>query len=63
MIVPEIVMYRDEYKWLAARAIELLSNEEKRAECIKALERVKTIIGHPGASERAAAEALGLMSK
>jgi len=63
MIVPEILMYRDEYKWLAARATELLSNEEKREECIKALERVKSVIGHPGASEKAATEALCLMKK
>ena len=61
MIVPEILMYRDEYKWLAARATELLSNEEKREECIKALERVTSVIGHPGASEKAATEALRLM--
>ncbi|NOG84850.1 MAG: lipid-A-disaccharide synthase [Planctomycetes bacterium] len=61
MIVPEILMCRDEYKWLAARATELLSDKEKREECIKALERVKATIGHPGASAKAAREALGLI--
>ncbi|MCP5007328.1 MAG: lipid-A-disaccharide synthase [Planctomycetes bacterium] len=63
MIVPEKVMFLNDYKWLAARAIELLSNEEKRAECIGALEKVKSLIGHPGASEKAANEALGLMRR
>lgn len=63
MIVPEILMYRDEDKWLAARAIELLSNTEMREECMKAIEKVKSKISHPGASEKAAKEALRLINK
>jgi len=61
MVVPEILMYRDEYKWLASRATDLLLNEEKRQTCIDGLKEVKSIIGAPGASEKAADEALSLI--
>ncbi len=57
-VVPEMLMYRDEYKWLASRATELLLSEEKRQECIDGLKKVKSIVGTPGASEKAADEAL-----
>lgn len=60
-IVPEILMYRDECKWLASRAAELLLNKGKRKECIDGLEKVKSIIGAPGASEKAADEALSMI--
>ncbi|MEE9259883.1 MAG: lipid-A-disaccharide synthase, partial [Candidatus Scalindua sediminis] len=60
-VVPEILMYRDEYKWLASRATELLLSEERRQVCIDGLKKVKSIVGAPGASERAAEEALGLI--
>jgi lipid-A-disaccharide synthase len=57
-VVPEILMYRDKYKWLASRATELLLSEEKRHVCIDGLKKVKSVVGSPGASERAADEAL-----
>jgi lipid-A-disaccharide synthase len=57
-VVPEILMYRDKYKWLASRATELLLSEEKRHVCIDGLKKVKSAVGSPGASERAADEAL-----
>ncbi len=60
-VVPEILMYRDEYKWLASRATELLLSEERRQECIDGLKKIKSIVGAPGASEKAAEEALGMI--
>jgi lipid-A-disaccharide synthase len=57
-VVPEILMYRDKYKWLASRATELLLSDEKRHVCIDGLKKVKSVVGSPGASERAADEAL-----
>ena len=57
-VVPEILMYRDKYKWLASRATELLLSEERRQVCIDGLKKVKSVVGAPGASERAADEAL-----
>ena len=55
-VVPEMTMYRDEYKWLASRATELLLNEETRQICIDGLKKVESIVGAPGASEKAADE-------
>jgi lipid-A-disaccharide synthase len=60
-VVPEMLMYRDEYKWLASRAMELLLNEETRQICIDGLKKVKSIVGVPGASAKAADEALSLI--
>ena len=56
-IVPEKLMYRDDYKWLALRATELLLNDEKRQMCIDGLKELISLIGIPGASEKAADEA------
>lgn len=61
MIVPEKLMYRDEYKWLTSHATELLLSEEKRQMCVDGLKEVKSIIGSPGASEKAADEALSMI--
>lgn len=60
-VVPEKSMYRDDYKWLASRATELLLNEEIRQMCIDGLKKVKSMVGAPGASEKAADEALSLI--
>lgn len=60
-VVSEILMYRDEYKWLASRATELLLSEERRQMCIDGLKEVKSVIGAPGASEKAAEEALRMI--
>jgi len=54
-------MYRDDYKWLASHATELLLNEEKREACIAGLKEVTSLIGSPGASAKAANEALGMI--
>lgn len=62
-VVPEILMYRNEHKWLASHATELLLNKEKRQTCIDGLKEVNYIIDAPGASEKAADEALGLINK
>lgn len=60
-VVPEKLMYRDDYKWLALHATELLLNDEKREMCIDGLKKLTSLIGIPGASEKAAEEALGLI--
>ena len=60
-VVPEKTMYRDDYKWLASRAIEMLLNEEKRQMCIDGLKEVTSAIGSPGASAKAADEALDMI--
>ncbi|MDP6923531.1 MAG: lipid-A-disaccharide synthase [Candidatus Scalindua sp.] len=60
-VVPEKTMYRDDYKWLASRATELLLNEEKREACIDGLKEVTSLIGSPGASAKAADEALSMI--
>ena len=60
-VVPEKTMYRDDYKWLASHATELLLNEEKRETCIAGLKEVTSLIGSPGASQKAADEALSMI--
>ena len=60
-VVPEKLMYRDEYKWLASRSTELLLNEEKREICIAGLKEIISLIGTPGASAKAADEALSMI--
>lgn len=60
-VVPEKLMYRDDYKWLASRASELLLDEEKRAMCIAGLKEITSLIGTPGASAKAADEALSMI--
>ncbi len=60
-VVPEKLMYRDDYKWLASRATELLLNEEKREMCIAGLKEITSLIGTPGASAKAAEEALSMI--
>ncbi len=60
-VVPEKLMYRDDYQWLASHATELLLNKEKRGSCITGLKEVTSLIGAPGASERAANEALSMI--
>lgn len=61
MVVPEKLMYRDDYKWLASRATGLLLDEEKRAMCIAGLKEITSLIGTPGASAKAAEEALSMI--
>jgi lipid A disaccharide synthetase len=60
-VVSEKLMYRDDYKWLASRATELLLDEEKREICIVGLKEVTSLIGSPGASAKAADEALSFI--
>lgn len=61
MVVPEKLMYSDDYKWLASRATGLLLDEEKRAMCIAGLKEITSLIGAPGASAKAAEEALSMI--
>ncbi len=60
-VVPEKLMYRDDYKWLASQSTELLLNEEKREVCIDGLKEITSSIGSPGASAKAADEALSFI--
>jgi lipid-A-disaccharide synthase len=60
-VVPEKLMYRDDYKWLASRATDLILNEEKRQTCIAGLKEITSLIGAPGASAKAADEALSMI--
>jgi lipid-A-disaccharide synthase len=60
-VVPEKLMYRNDYKWLASQSTELLLNEEKREVCIAGLKEITSLIGAPGASAKAADEALSMI--
>ena len=60
-VVPEKLMYRDDRKWLASHATELLLNAEKRETCIAGLKEITSLIGSPGASAKAADEALSFI--
>lgn len=61
MIVPELLMVRNNFTWLATQAIQLLSNSQKRLACINELAGLIDKIGKPGASEHAVEEILSLL--
>lgn len=61
MIVPELLMYRKNYAWLASQAIQLLNDPQKRLACIHELSLLMDKMGKPGASEHAAEEVLKLI--
>ena len=60
-VVSEKLMYRDDYKWLASQSTELLLNGKKGQRCIDGLKEVTSLIGSPGASAKAADEALSFI--
>ena len=60
-VIPEKFMYRDDYEWLSSQSTELLLNEEKRQMCIAELKEMVSLIGAPGASAKAADEALSMI--
>lgn len=60
-VVPEKLMYRDNYKWLASQSTERLLNEGERQACIAGFKEITSLIGSPGASAKAAEEALGFI--
>lgn len=62
MIVPELLMHRGDYDWLAKEAVQLLNNDQKRQACIHDLSVLIDTIAKPGASERAADEILKLLN-
>jgi len=62
MIAPELLMYRENYTWLANQATQLLCNDQKRQNGIHELSLLMDRIGKPGASERAAGEIFKLIS-
>ncbi len=57
-IVPEALMYRDDARWVASHALDLICDKEEREKHIEGLRLIKELIGKPGASRRAAEEAL-----
>ena len=61
MIVPERLMYRNDFAWLVNQAIQLLNNPQKRQACIHELSLLMDKIAKPGASEHAAEEILKLI--
>jgi lipid-A-disaccharide synthase len=61
MIVPERLMYKNDFAWLAEQAIQLLNNSQKRQACIHELSLLMDKIAKPGASEHAAEEILKLI--
>ncbi len=56
--VPESLMYRDNAKWVAASALDLIRDKEKRGKHIEGLRLIKEQISKPGASVKTAEEAL-----
>lgn len=63
MVVPEHLMYRGDYLWLADQAIQLLCDVQKRQDCIRELTLLMEKIARPGASERAADEILSILPR
>ena len=63
MIVPELLMCRNNYAWLANQAVQLLNDVQKRQVCISELTMLMDSIGKTGASEHAAEEILKLLNE
>ncbi|OQZ01291.1 MAG: lipid-A-disaccharide synthase [Candidatus Brocadia sp. UTAMX1] len=57
-IVPELLMLRKNYRWLAREAVSLLSNDQKRQTCANELTFLINTVGKSGASEHAAEDIL-----
>ncbi len=60
-IVPERLMYKNDYKWVVSQALKLLNNDEARESCINKLRKVRDLINIPGVSKRAAEEAIKMI--
>lgn len=60
-LVPERLMYKDDYQWIADRTVELILDKDRRDTVVNGLEKVKGQIDVPGASARAAQEVLQMM--
>ncbi len=61
-IVPERLMRKNDYKWMVSSALELMDNAGAREKCVNKLKEVKKIIDYPGASAKAANEALEMIA-
>ncbi len=61
-IVPELLMLRKNYRWLAREAVQFLRNDQKRQTCVNELVSLTDTIGMSGASEHAAEEILKLLN-
>lgn len=60
-IVPELLMLRKNYRWLAREAVQFLKNDQKRQNCRNELVSLIDTVGRPGASEHATEEVLKLI--
>lgn len=62
-IVPERLLYKDDFGWVASSAMNLLNNPAEMARCEKDLQGVRAVMdATPGASQSAAAEAMGMIT-
>ncbi|MCX5714409.1 MAG: lipid-A-disaccharide synthase [Candidatus Omnitrophica bacterium] len=62
-IIPEFIQFQAIQKKIAAAALEILQNPDKLEEMRNALREVKSSLGEPGASHRAARIILGTVSR
>lgn len=61
-IVPERLMFKNDYKWLLSSAIKLLNNIEVRKKCIEDLKKIRELIScTPGVSKKVADEAISMI--
>ncbi|MGR3177199.1 MAG: lipid-A-disaccharide synthase [Candidatus Anammoxibacter sp.] len=62
-VVPERLMYKNDYNWIYTSAMKLLNNTETREKCVKDLQKIKQIIsGSSSVSEKVAAEAINMIN-
>ncbi|MGR3318579.1 MAG: lipid-A-disaccharide synthase [Candidatus Anammoxibacter sp.] len=62
-VVPERLMYKNDYNWIYTSAMKLLNNTEVRERCVKDLQKIKRIISSPSlVSERVAEEAINMIN-
>ena len=61
-VMPEFFPCKGRHNEIAERSIRLLTDEEERAQCINRLVELRERIALPGASARAAEEALKMVS-
>lgn len=62
IIVPEFLQYNATAKKIARESLEIMRNDTKRSAMVTELERVKSSLGDPGASQRAARAILPYLS-
>ncbi|MGR3218382.1 MAG: lipid-A-disaccharide synthase [Candidatus Anammoxibacter sp.] len=62
-IVPERLMYKNDYNWIYTSAMKLLNNTEARERCIQNLQKIKHLLSSPSSvSEKVAQEAINMIN-